>query len=59
MPMARAGEFYLLDDGRRVFTERYHLRRGYCCGSGCRHCPFDEEGRPRSEVLGALGDAAG
>jgi len=24
-----------------VFTERYHLERGYCCGSGCRHCPFD------------------
>jgi hypothetical protein len=23
-----------------VFTARYHLRRGYCCESGCRHCPF-------------------
>ena len=23
-----------------VFTEAYHLRRGYCCESGCRHCPF-------------------
>ncbi len=26
--------------GYRVFTEAYHLRRGRCCGSGCRHCPF-------------------
>ncbi|MDT7543262.1 MAG: hypothetical protein QOE33_3166 [Acidobacteriota bacterium] len=24
-----------------VFTESYHLRRGYCCESGCRHCPYD------------------
>lgn len=23
-----------------VFTEAYHLRRGYCCQSGCRHCPY-------------------
>src|SRR5436190_14035786 len=26
--------------GRTVFTAAFHLRRGYCCGSGCRHCPF-------------------
>ena len=24
-----------------VFTRVYHLKRGYCCGSGCRHCPYD------------------
>lgn len=23
-----------------VFTEQFHLRRGYCCNSGCRHCPY-------------------
>lgn len=23
-----------------VFTEQFHLRRGYCCGNGCRHCPY-------------------
>jgi hypothetical protein len=23
-----------------VFTADYHLRRGYCCNSDCRHCPF-------------------
>jgi hypothetical protein len=23
-----------------VFTEKYHLKRGYCCNSGCRHCPY-------------------
>jgi hypothetical protein len=23
-----------------VFTAHYHLKRGSCCGSGCRHCPY-------------------
>ena len=23
-----------------VFTKLSHLRRGKCCGSGCRHCPY-------------------
>jgi hypothetical protein len=23
-----------------VFTAQFHLRRGYCCNSGCRHCPY-------------------
>lgn len=54
MPRARAGEFYFTQDGRMAFTARYHLRRGYCCGSGCRHCPYDGSGRPRREVLEAL-----
>jgi hypothetical protein len=32
-----------------VFTEQYHLRRGYCCESGCRHCPYGAE--PGHDVL--------
>jgi hypothetical protein len=24
----------------KVFTAIYHLKRGSCCGSGCRHCPY-------------------
>jgi len=35
----KPGEFYM-EDGCTVFTAPYHLRRGYCCGSRCRHCPF-------------------
>ena len=23
-----------------VFTAAYHLKRGYCCNSSCRHCPY-------------------
>lgn len=28
------------ENGFVVFTAAYHLTRGSCCGSGCRHCPF-------------------
>lgn len=35
------GVHYYLDNGRIVFTEKYHLERGECCGKGCRHCPFN------------------
>ena len=27
-----------------VFTAAYHLKRGTCCSSGCRHCPYRESG---------------
>ncbi|MFN8389686.1 MAG: DUF5522 domain-containing protein [Bdellovibrionota bacterium] len=26
--------------GFAVLTELGHKKRGYCCQSGCRHCPF-------------------
>ncbi|MEB3288217.1 MAG: DUF5522 domain-containing protein [Vampirovibrionales bacterium] len=26
--------------GYLVWTELYHIRRGSCCESACRHCPF-------------------
>jgi len=31
---------YYRDGDAIVFTESYLRRRGYCCGSGCRHCPY-------------------
>ncbi|MCB2378403.1 DUF5522 domain-containing protein [Hymenobacter sp. BT635] len=34
------GDYYLTPEGFMVFTEQYHLRRGFCCKSGCRHCPW-------------------
>jgi hypothetical protein len=36
----REGEDYYYEGPYMVFTERYHLKRGTCCGSGCRHCPY-------------------
>lgn len=34
------GEDYYMDGPYLVFTEAYHRKRGYCCNSGCRHCPW-------------------
>jgi hypothetical protein len=25
-----------------VFTAVYLARRGWCCGNGCRHCPYGD-----------------
>lgn len=33
-------DFYYDEKGRVVFTADYLLRRGYCCESGCRNCPY-------------------
>lgn len=46
--------YYLNEDGRVVFTAKYLLDRGYCCGNGCRHCPYAYEAVPepkRSALL--------
>ncbi|MEO8068205.1 MAG: DUF5522 domain-containing protein [Flavobacteriales bacterium] len=34
------GDYYFSEEGYIVFTEQYHLKRGHCCQSGCRHCPY-------------------
>jgi len=47
-------DFYYDDNGYMVFTESYHLKKGYCCGHGCRHCPYNYESVPepkRSIIL--------
>ena len=31
---------YYIENGAWVFTASYLKRRGYCCGNGCRHCPY-------------------
>ncbi|WP_425396679.1 DUF5522 domain-containing protein [Aeoliella sp.] len=31
---------YYVEQGFVVFTAAYLLRRGKCCGNGCRHCPY-------------------
>lgn len=31
---------YYLENDRVIFTTDFHLRRGSCCGNGCRHCPY-------------------
>jgi len=36
-------DFYV-ERGKFVFTKAYHLKRGYCCNSKCRHCPYGVDG---------------
>ena len=36
----KSNEDYYWENGLMVFTEAYHLKRGHCCKSGCRHCPY-------------------
>jgi len=33
-------EDYYFDGQYMVFTAAFLLKRGTCCGSGCRHCPY-------------------
>lgn len=28
--------------GYTVFTAKFLADRGYCCASGCRHCPYEQ-----------------
>ncbi len=46
-------EAYSNRDGLEVFTAEYLLQRGYCCGNGCRNCPYDYKAvpEPRRSLL--------
>mmetsp|Transcript_35584 Transcript_35584/g.83159 ORF Transcript_35584/g.83159 Transcript_35584/m.83159 type:complete len:430 (+) Transcript_35584:84-1373(+) len=34
------------ETGYTVFTQLQGIQRGYCCGSGCRHCPYNHMNVP-------------
>ena len=44
---------YYIDEmtGFSVFTALYLRNRGYCCGSGCRHCPFIPKHKKNSTIV--------
>ena len=42
-PQKLAPEDFYMEGPYLVFTAAYHLKRGYCCNSGCRHCPYGDE----------------
>jgi hypothetical protein len=54
-PLVEGEDFYYDAEGLLVFTEKFLGQRGYCCGYGCRHCPYDYERvpEPRREELRA------
>jgi hypothetical protein len=40
------GVDYYVENGLFVFTAAYLRERGYCCTSGCRHCPYGFQQEP-------------
>lgn len=47
-------DYYFNNEGFVVFTAKYLLERGYCCGNGCKNCPYDYKAVPepkRSQLL--------
>lgn len=47
-------DYYFNEEGYVVLTEKYHLKKGFCCGNGCKHCPYLYIAVPeprRSELL--------
>lgn len=44
------GEDFYFEGPYMVFTEKFLRERGYCCESGCRHCPYGyQKGDGRAE----------
>jgi len=44
------GEDFYREGEYIVFTEKFLRDRGYCCESGCRHCPYGFRKDRRSET---------
>ncbi len=53
-PWIEGIDYYVNEEGLVVLTEKYLRERGYCCGNGCKHCPYQYEKVPepkRSELI--------
>lgn len=54
-------DFYYNNNGLVVMTAEYLLQRGYCCGNGCKNCPYDYKMVPepkRTQLLQKRKDEA-
>ena len=51
MPQLIEGIDFTIDEatGYLVFTREYHIKRGSCCESGCRHCPYGFDKKKKDE----------
>lgn len=45
------GIHYYLQNGLVIMTEEYHKQRGYCCGSGCKHCAYEPQNTKDNKIL--------
>ena len=44
-------DLYYFENGKVVFTPLYHIQRGTCCGSKCRHCPYEPKFEKGNTIL--------
>ncbi|MEO6584304.1 MAG: DUF5522 domain-containing protein [Ferruginibacter sp.] len=54
-------DFYFNEQGLVVLRASYHLKKGFCCGNGCLHCPYDYVNVPeptKSNLIFLKADAA-
>jgi len=42
-------DYYFNERGLLVLTAHFLKNRGYCCGNGCLHCPYDYEKVPEDK----------
>jgi Family of unknown function (DUF5522) len=49
LPPLIEGEDYYYEGPYMVFTAKYLRDRGYCCESGCRHCPYGFKGEQQEQ----------
>jgi len=42
-------DYYFDENGLMVLTAKYLLKRGNCCGNGCRHCPYEHVNVPNKK----------
>ncbi|MBO6515958.1 MAG: hypothetical protein JJ975_05340 [Bacteroidia bacterium] len=46
-------DFYIDENGLYVMTKSFHLKRGYCCGNACKHCPYEHVNVKKKKRPGA------
>ena len=49
-------DFYLDEQGKKVLTQSFLAKRGYCCQSGCIHCPYGYKEKVDPNIPGELQD---
>lgn len=49
-------DFYYNEEGYMVLTEKFHLAKGFCCGNGCKHCPYSYINVPEPKRSALIND---
>ncbi len=39
-PLKEGVDYEMDPRGFRIMSKEYLIKRGYCCGNGCKNCPY-------------------